>query len=163
MAPLDEVLKLAREIAAQLEKEPTALAALTGAPGETSASKPDPEESDVEAASASKVAAPPSATANEPAPSPELVKALGEAAALRSEVQGLAPQLAALAARVAALEAQPLPAKAAIRAVSKASDAAGGETSASVDEAVKRLAALPSEERAYALMKISLANPIRRV
>jgi hypothetical protein len=67
----------------------------------------------------------------------------------------------ATAKGVAALKAQPLPARAAIHVVFEAS--AGGEASASVDDAVKRLAPLPSEERADALMKISLANPIRRV
>jgi hypothetical protein len=90
-----------------------------------------------------------------------LVKALGELAALRDQIAEL-PDLKALAARIAALEAQPLPAKAAIRAVSKARDGAEGEAASPIDDAVKRLSALPAEERAHALMKISLANPISR-
>ena len=61
--------------------------------------------------------------------------------------------------RVAALEAQPLPAKAALRAISKSAD---GEAKAfGADEAVRRLAALAPEERALALTKLSLANPLR--
>ena len=67
--------------------------------------------------------------------------------------------LAELAKRVAALEAQPLPAKAAVRAVAKNAD---GEVEAvGVDAAVRRLAALPAEARALALTKLSLANPLR--
>ena len=60
--------------------------------------------------------------------------------------------------RVAALEAQPLPAKAALRSVTKSADGAD-ETMVSADEAVKRLASLPAHERALALTKLSLANP----
>jgi len=133
------------------------------ATGATEAAAPAPSsEPDAAQSAASSLAAPPSPSGREPALPPEaLAKALGEMAALRDQIAELGPTLTALAARVAALEKQPLPAKAAIRAVAKAhddEDRAGG----SVDDAVKRLAALPSEERAYALMKISLANPISR-
>ena len=60
--------------------------------------------------------------------------------------------------RIAALEAQPLPAKAALRSISKAADGAG-EAPVSADDAVRRLASLPAHERALALTKLSLANP----
>src|SRR5581483_1525274 len=127
----------------------------TGAAAEAAVPAPAPPqipEPDAALSAASSLAAPSSPSGREPAPPPEaLAKALGEMAALRDQIAELGPSLAALAARVAALEKQPLPAKAAIRAVAKArdsEDAAGG----SVDDAVKRLAALPSEERAYALM-----------
>jgi hypothetical protein len=98
-----------------------------------------------------------------PSPAPlerEFDKALGETSALRSEVSALRPVVAALEARVAVLEARPAPAKATIRAVTKAGDVAGGEGGSSIQDAVKRLSALPSEERALALTKISLANPL---
>ncbi|HLH49016.1 MAG TPA: hypothetical protein VKV96_06730, partial [Roseiarcus sp.] len=158
-ARLDELAALladARALNEKLQKQiETKDAAEAAAP-------PQISEPDAALAAASSLAAPLSANAREPAPPPEaLAKALGEMAALRDQIAELGPNLTALAARVAALEKQPLPAKAAIRAVAKAhdsEDAAGG----SVDDAVKRLAALPSEERAYALMKISLANPIAR-
>ncbi len=61
--------------------------------------------------------------------------------------------------RVGALEAQPLPARAALRAVPKSADSFS-EPGGGVDEAIKRLAALPAQERALALTKLSLATPI---
>ncbi len=72
----------------------------------------------------------------------------------------MAPDLAALSSRLAELEAQPLPAKAALRAVSKQADGMGAEGPAPVEEAIRRLAALSPNERAHALTKISLANPV---
>ena len=88
-----------------------------------------------------------------------LERAEQESLRLRKALDEVSPALADLAKRVAALEAQPLPAKAALRTVSKSAD---GEAEASgADEAVRRLAALPAEARALALTKLSLANPRR--
>ena len=72
----------------------------------------------------------------------------------------MAPDLAALASRIAALEAQPQPARAALRAVSKSADGAGADGGSSVDDAIRRLSTLPPAERALALTKLSLADPI---
>ena len=68
------------------------------------------------------------------------------------------PTLADMKKRIAALEAQPLPAKAALRSIAKTADGAD-EALVSADDAVKRLASLPAHERALALTKLSLANP----
>ncbi len=89
----------------------------------------------------------------------ELERAEGENMRLRKALDEVRPALADLAKRVAALEAQPLPAKAALRALSKSADAEPDAIGA--EEAVKRLAALPPEARALALTKLSLANPLR--
>ena len=78
-----------------------------------------------------------------------LMKALGD----------VSPALAELTDRVARLEAQPMPARAALRAVAKSADGAAEPFGA--DEAIRRLAALPAPERALALTKLSLANPVR--
>ena len=59
---------------------------------------------------------------------------------------------------IAALEAQPLPAKAALRSVTKTADGGDGAL-VSADDAVRHLASLPAHERALALTKLSLANP----
>ena len=78
---------------------------------------------------------------------------------LRKALDEVSPALADLVKRVAALEAQPLPPKAAVRAVMKSAD---GEAEAlGAEEAIRRLAALPAEARALALTKLSLANPLR--
>jgi hypothetical protein len=88
-----------------------------------------------------------------------LERAEAENLRLRKALDEVSPALAALAKRVAALEAQPLPAKAAVRAVAKSAD---GEAEAfGAEEAIRRLAALPAEARALALTKLSLANPLR--
>jgi len=89
----------------------------------------------------------------------KLERAAAENEALRKTLAALAPDLEALRRRVAALEAQPLPAKAALRAVPKSADSFS-EPGGGVDEAIKRLAALPAQERALALTKLSLANPM---
>ncbi len=89
----------------------------------------------------------------------KLERAEEENLRLRKAIDDVSPALADLAKRVAALEAQPLPAKAALRAVAKSAD---GEMEAfSAEEAIRRLAALPAEARALALTKLSLANPLR--
>jgi hypothetical protein len=89
----------------------------------------------------------------------KLERAAAENEALRKTLAALAPDVEALARRVGALETRPLPAKAALRAVPKSADALG-EPGGGVDEAIKRLAALPAQERALALTKLSLANPL---
>jgi hypothetical protein len=152
-----------------VEKRAFATRAMTAqvaeAAGEASAS---------EAIPAQKLAEP----SRSPAPPPQetrealakAVQALGEAALklerasdenalLRKRLDDVSPALADLTKRIAALEAQPLPAKAALRAVSKSAD--GGAEVFGADEAIKRLAALSAEERALALTKLSLANPQR--
>lgn len=89
----------------------------------------------------------------------KLEGAIEENAALRKSLAELSPIVADLAKRLAALEAQPAPAKAALRAVPKGAEALG-EPAGGVDEAIRRLAALPPQERALALTKLSLANPL---
>jgi hypothetical protein len=88
----------------------------------------------------------------------KLDRAAAENARLRKALDDLTPALADMTKRIAALEAQPLPAKAALRSISKTADGAD-ETLVSADAAVKRLASLPAHERALALTKLSLANP----
>jgi hypothetical protein len=78
--------------------------------------------------------------------------------ALHKALDDLTPALADLKKRIAALEAQPLPAKAALRSVPKTADGAD-DGMVSADDAVRRLASLPAQERALALTKLSLANP----
>jgi hypothetical protein len=77
---------------------------------------------------------------------------------LHKALDDLTPALADLKKRIAALEAQPLPAKAALRSVPKTADGAD-DGMVSADDAVRRLASLPAQERALALTKLSLANP----
>ena len=88
----------------------------------------------------------------------KLDRATAENARLRKALDDLGPALADMKKRIASLEAQPLPAKAALRSVAKTADGAD-ETLVSADDAVKRLASLPAHERALALTKLSLANP----
>ena len=88
-----------------------------------------------------------------------LERAADENARLRKALDDVSPALFDLGKRVAALEAQPLPAKAALRAVAKSAD---GETETlGAEDAIRRLAALPPDVRALALTKLSLANPLR--
>ena len=89
----------------------------------------------------------------------KLERAAEENERLRKALDAVSPALAELTKRVAALEAQPLPAKAALRAISKSAD--GGGEAIGADEAVRGLAALPPEERALALTKLSLTQPLR--
>jgi len=88
----------------------------------------------------------------------KLERLVEESTRLCKSLDDASPALADLEKRIAALEAQPLPAKAALRALSKAADGGDG---LDADEAVRRLAALPAEARALALTKLSLANPLR--
>ena len=91
----------------------------------------------------------------------KLERAAQENAGLRKTLNDLSPELDDLRKRVAAIEAQPLPAKATLRAVAKTADGAD-EAQVSADDAVRRLASLPDHERALALTKLSLANPMTR-
>jgi hypothetical protein len=160
LADLAALLEQARALNADLGKQVEAAKARAA---ESTSKTLTVNEPDAAPNAASSLAAPPSPNAREPVhPSTALVKALGELAALRDHIAELTPSLKALGARVAALEAQPLPAKAAIRAVAKAHDGNESQTAASVEDAVKKLSSLSAEERAFALMKISLANPINR-
>ena len=88
----------------------------------------------------------------------KLDRATTENARLRKALDDLTPALTDMKKRIAALEAQPLPAKAALRSIAKSADAAD-EALVSADDAVRRLASLPAHERAIALTKLSLANP----
>jgi hypothetical protein len=88
----------------------------------------------------------------------KLDRATAENARLRKALDDLTPALTAMTKRIAALEAQPLPAKAALRSIAKSADGAD-EALVSADDAVRRLASLPAHERAIALTKLSLANP----
>jgi hypothetical protein len=88
----------------------------------------------------------------------KLERAADENAGLRKALDDLSPALADLGKRIAALENQPLPARAALRAVSKTSDGAD-DALISADDAVRRLASLSDQERALALTKLSLARP----
>ena len=92
----------------------------------------------------------------------KLERAADENASLRKALDDLSPAVADLRKRIAALEAQPLPAKAALRAVAKTADGAD-DALVSADDAVRRLASLPAQERALALTKLSLAHPMPRV
>jgi hypothetical protein len=89
----------------------------------------------------------------------KLEKAVEENSALRAALGLVTPQLDALAKRVATLEAQPLPARAALRAASREWDGAAAPLVGGVEAAIKALSELPEKERTMALMKVSLANP----
>ncbi len=89
----------------------------------------------------------------------KLERASDDNARLRKGLADIAQTFAALEKRVAAIEAQPQPAKAALRAVAKTADGEGEPIGA--DLAVRSLAALSPEARALALTKLSLADPRR--
>ncbi len=88
----------------------------------------------------------------------DLAPALADMKKHIAALDDLTPALADMRKRIAALEAQPLPAKAALRSVAKTADGAH-DALVSADDAVRRLAALAPQERALALTKLSLANP----
>jgi hypothetical protein len=91
----------------------------------------------------------------------KLERAAEEHAKLRKALDDFAPALTDIKKRIAALEAQPMPAKAALRSVAKTADG-GDQALISADDAVRRLASLPAEEPALALTKLSLASPARQ-
>jgi hypothetical protein len=88
-----------------------------------------------------------------------LERAIDENSRLRAALGLVTPQLDELTKRVAELEAQPLPARAALRAVSRELDASTEDRPGGIEAAIKALSALPDKERTVALMKVSLANP----
>lgn len=89
----------------------------------------------------------------------KLERAADENARLTKALDAVSPRLDDLAKRLAALEAQPAPARAALRAPPKGADTDGEPLAA--DDAVRRLAAMPPEARALALTKLTLMNPRR--
>jgi hypothetical protein len=92
----------------------------------------------------------------------KLERVIEENLGLRKAVAEFAPRLTELGNRLAALEAQPTPPRALLRAPPRESDARGATAASDIDNAIKQLAALPDEQRALALTKVSLANPIVR-
>jgi hypothetical protein len=94
----------------------------------------------------------------------KLERAVDENGRLSKAVSDFAPKLEALEKRLTALEAQPAPPRAALRAASREADYGFDATRVDgVEAAIKQLAALPDEQRALAMTKISLANPqVRR-
>jgi hypothetical protein len=88
-----------------------------------------------------------------------LEKAIEENTRLRAAIADVTPQLETLTKRVATLEAQPLPARAALRAAAREWDGAAAPVVGGVDAAIRTLSELPEKERTMALMKVSLANP----
>jgi hypothetical protein len=89
----------------------------------------------------------------------KLEKAIEENTHLRAALGLVTPQLETLAKRVAELEAQPQPARAALRATSREWDGVTQSRIGGVEAAVKTLSELPEKERTMALLKVSLANP----
>jgi hypothetical protein len=89
----------------------------------------------------------------------KLEKAIEENSRLRAALGAVTPEVDALRKRVAALEAQPQPARAALRAASREWDGAAEPRIGAVETAIKTLSDLPDKERTLALMKVSLANP----
>jgi len=92
----------------------------------------------------------------------KLERAASENQTLHKTLSDLERHLAKFEARLAIIEAQPAPARAALRAPPKAVDGREPLADGGVEGAIKQLAALPDSERALALTKISLANPISR-
>ena len=89
-----------------------------------------------------------------------LQNALEENTRLRKALADVAPQLSAMETRIALIEAQPRPARAALRAIPRAFDVDAEPGAGGVEGAIKRLAELPPEQRALALTKLSLATPV---
>ena len=141
------VEKRAFAAAPHAQETPSAPGATAAVADPASAPAPTPSDALAKAAHALSLAA------------QKLERAVEENSALRKSLADLSPAVADLTKRLAALEAQPLPARAALRAVPKSADSFS-EPGGGVDEAIKRLAALPAQERALALTKLSLANPI---
>ena len=90
----------------------------------------------------------------------KLEKAMDEALRLRAALAKVEPALSALEARLRKLEAQPLAPRAALRSLSKSADAGADAPGEPLEAAIARLSSLPPTERALALTKISLANPM---
>jgi len=90
----------------------------------------------------------------------KLEKAMDDAVRLREALAKVEPALSALEARLRKLEAQPMAPRAAPRSLAKAADAGADAPGDPLEAAIARLSGLPSAERALALTKISLANPM---
>ena len=89
-----------------------------------------------------------------------LERAVEENTRLRKALADVEPAVAAIERRIAAIEAQPVPARAALRGLPRHGDFGAEEPLGGVEAAIKRLAELPERERALALVKVSLANPM---
>jgi hypothetical protein len=92
----------------------------------------------------------------------KLERAAAENRQLQISVAEIERSFAALEKRLATLESQPAPARAIVRASPKETDGSHDGAIGSVEAAIKRLSTLPDEQRALALTKVSLANPIAR-
>ena len=81
---------------------------------------------------------------------------------LRSTMETMSARVEGLVTKVAEISKRAAPPKAAVWAVSKSEDTAGGDARPEVSEEAlqKHLAAMDPKERALVLMKASLANPI---
>ena len=90
----------------------------------------------------------------------KLDKAIEENSRLGAALSLVTPEIATLTKRVAVLEAQPQPARAALRAASREWDGAATPLVGGIDAAIKTLCDLPEKERTMALMKLSLSNPV---
>ena len=92
----------------------------------------------------------------------KLERAIADNHRLQKTIADLGMGIAKFETRLALIEAQPVPARAALRSPSKESDGREVQSVDSVDAAIKRLAGLPDDQRALALTKVSLANPMAR-
>jgi len=93
----------------------------------------------------------------------KLERAIDENSRMRQAVTDFQPRVENFERRLAALEAQPAPARAALRSAPREADYGYDSTRPdNVETAIKQLSALPDEQRALALTKISLANPMVR-
>jgi hypothetical protein len=90
----------------------------------------------------------------------KLQRAIDENTRLRKTLADIEPVVSALDKRLVAIEMQPRAPSAALRGLSKIADFVGDEPLGGIEAAIKRLADLPERERALALTKVSLANPM---
>jgi hypothetical protein len=90
----------------------------------------------------------------------QLERAVEENTRLRKTLADFEPAVAAMERRIAAIEAQPVPVRAALRALPRSADLGAEEPLGGIEAAIKRLSDLPERERALALVKVSLANPM---
>ena len=141
-------------VAATVAEPPVEKVEETPAPGPAAPPPPPPEAPQASSSQALAKAALAIASAAD-----KLERTIEENSRLRAALGLVTPQLDDLAKRVAELEAQPRPARAALRAVPRELDASGEDRPGGIEAAIKTLSALPDKERTVALMKVSLANP----
>jgi hypothetical protein len=141
-------------VATTVAEPPVAKVEETPAPGPAAPPPPPPEAPQAPSSQALAKAALAIASAAD-----KLERTIEENSRLRTALGLVTPQLDDLAKRIAELEAQPRPAKASLRAVSRELDAASEDRPGGVEAAIKTLSGLPDKERTVALMKVSLANP----